>query len=459
MFLLFCLATRIRESFVYRMAYRELLNEMKFQDLAYVLIAPHTNLDYSTIVDSYTTAVQNSYIEASFLLFDPADQGIKPEEINVTHYPALIISRKGVIEDIQYSSFDEEFFQHFFTETAIYYLPKIQTQEELQYFYNFNALGLIIAFEDASEENYTVITEFYRYHFHEFTVAFANHSLFPKPGCYLYRYIDSSITEIPEINRTTTHSEIISILHEYTRPLYYRINDGIGHYFESMHYFYSIIIDRLHYFYMTNEQLELARSIEKETGLNVTYADFSDSRFLTNRFALPLSNNKEPTLALIDRRDSRGRKYLYTGKLTVDNCLKFIKDALEEKIKPLYKSEEIEGKVVEDGVLVVSANSLDSVIKEKKTLILLLYYSYYAAEISFYKDSVKVLKKAYRNIEMAKFSLTKNDWSGENIDFDAFPYVVIYENGKIKYHHKCETTMEPFIKQITNALEGKQEEL
>jgi len=426
--------------------------EIMSNGFTFMIFAPASEFEFASITRSFMRSAHLSTVEANFLIIDTTANG-EPTEFRLTQYPALVFAENGIVRRVQYRGFDEEFILAFINTNAINPIPVISTKKELENFYSTSALGLIISLSETSEDKLPHIYEFYRNHFHDTSVVFADPSLFEKTGFYLYRYLDSTVTPLPDLIGKPQHA-IEQILSDHMIPEFSKLNSYLATDYENENQIFAILLISMEDFYLSPQQLEIARKIRQETGINITYTDIENSQIVSFRYGLP--DSLDSTMAIIDSRGDRITKYMISKPLTGDNAVEFVNDAKNRKIEPFWRSE-IDTVSGDKLITQVTANTLVQLIKEKKNCVIALYYSNQEG-LANYLSVVKPLASDNKSgFVFGKFSLALNDWSGPYIEAEELPYLVVIKNGILHYNQKLEETEEGVVKQINKAMNQNQE--
>ena len=209
-------------------------------------------------------------------------------------------------------------------------------------------------------------------------------------------------------------------------------------------------------FYLTKDQLQLARDIKEKTGLNVTYADVENSQVLSVVYGLP--DSLDSTLSVIDPSSKRIIKYMLQDTLNLDNAIKLIKSIDDGKATPYFKSEP-EGHSTKIGCQILSVNSknLQNIVKTKKSAVLAIYVSSHDPMEEFV-NATQIAKTNFKDVVYGKFSLNTNDWPLEDIDDEIqFPILYVLKNGKRTYVNTIRNSTEAVTLQITEALNKNSE--
>jgi hypothetical protein len=130
-----------------------------------------------------------------------------------------------------------------------------------------------------------------------------------------------------------------------------------------------------------------------------------------------------------------------------ENAIKFVNEVKLGKISVFWKSE-IEKLLTE--VQHVAANSLQSFIGWIK-LTILVVYSFRIQSIANFAEAAETLikkKKAF----FVTFSLTMNDWSGPNANFEEIPCIIFFSNVKSTKTVFIKSSQEEIMNQIDDLI-------
>lgn len=418
---------------------------------SFILAANSEDFEFIQLVREFKKAAHFSKIDAHFIILDVSSEESVQTALNVTQFPCCIFANKGVVRRTQYRGFDEEYLLSFMATNAVNPPQTIKTKEDLDLFYSTTGTGLIIAFKDASPESYPSFVDYYYDFFAEVVVAFADPSLFESEGFYLYRYIDSVVVRLPDNLTSLSFREISQTIALNLLPEFTKVTTPYAGYLERLKQKFAILMLVMEDFYLTKDQLQLARDIKAKTGLNVTYADVENSQVLSVVYGLP--DSLDSTMSVIDPSNKRLSKYMLKDTLNLDNAVKLIKSIEEGKATPYFKSEP-EGHSTKIGCQIHSINSksLQNLIKAKKSAVFAIYVSSHDPMEEFV-NATEVVKQNFKDVVYGKFSLNTNDWPLEDIDDEVqFPILYVLKNGKKTYVNTVGNTTEAVTLQITEAL-------
>jgi len=419
----------------------------------FILAAPSSDFEFTDLVRSFTNAAHLSTVEANFIVLDTFIEHIQPSEFGLTQFPAQIFVDSDNICGFQYRGFDEELTQAFINTHAVSSIPTITTKSDLDKLYSLTACALLISVDGASSATLPNIATFYHNHFNEISIAFVSPSIIP-PGWYVYRYNDGTLTEVPDLS-TKSQSEIAHVLLQNSVPEFMKFNSYVAELYESRHQLYAVLMLAMEDFYLTPEQLELARSLQAE-GINVSYSDLENNQILALRHGIP--DSLDSTLCVIDARGNRTFKYMLPDELNVENAVKFIKDCKAGNAKKFWKSESDVAKP-KDHIITVTANTLEKMTTGDKALVLCLYFAS-TEQIEPFVDATKVLKENYEKVaDFGKFSLMLNDWSIDDLVFDDLPYIAVYKAGKVIYQEVMDESASKVMSKLTPVLAQLEREL
>ena len=421
---------------------------------SFILAANSEDFEFIQLVREFKKAAHFSKIDAHFIVLDVSTEELRQsaqEALNTTQFPCCIFANKGSVRRIQYRGFDDEYLLSFMATNAVNPPQTIKTKEELDLFYSTTGTGLIIAFKDATPESYPNLVDYYYDFFAEVVVAFADPSLFESEGFYLYRYIDSVVLRLPDNLTELSFREISQTIALNLLPEFSKITTPLAGYLERLKHKFVVLMLVMEDFYLTKDQLKLARDIKEKTGLNVTYADVENSQVLSVVYGLP--DSLDSTLSVIDPSGKRLIKYMLQDTLNLDNAVKLIKSIDDGKATPYFKSEP-EGHSSKIGCQILSVNSkgLQNIVKSKKSAVLAIYVSSHDP-MEEYVNATQIVKPNFKDVVYGKFSLNTNDWPLEDIDDDIqFPILYVLKNGKRTYVNTVGNTTEAVTLQITEAL-------
>jgi thiol-disulfide isomerase/thioredoxin len=411
----------------------------------FIIALSSKDFEYSTYSRSFIRGAHLSTVQANYVVCDAAEDQNATEKLEIKQIPALLYAKDGKVIRAQFRGFEEDFVVAFINTNFISDIQKIETSEELDNFYASTAVGLIVAKPDASAEKYPEIAKFHKDFFFDTVVVFANPALFAKEGFYLYRYLDSTVNELPDLTSSDAN-QIAEAITESSQPEFSKINSYVAAQYERTNQTFAILMLAMDDFYLSQENLDLARNIKAQTGINVTYTDIENSQFAGMAYGLP--DSLDSTMAIIDASTNRIFKYMLSSELTLENAVALIESVKEGKATPFWRSE-IEPINKEGEIQHITANTLTQLIKDKKDAIIAVYYSS-LEPIEPFLNATKPLVKDPKGIVYGKFSVALNDWSGPAVG-DELPFIVGFKGGKVTYGKKMEETEVDVAKQIAEA--------
>ena len=415
----------------------------------FILALSSLDFEYPTYSRTFIRSAHLSQVNAQFLVVDTSSSENALELLSIKQTPALIYVKDGEVLRAQYRGFDDEFVVSFINTNFIEPIKTIKSEEELNEFYSSTAVGFIIAKNGASEAQFPEVLKFHRNNFFDTVTVFADPSLFESEGFYLYRYLDAELVELPDLS-TATEQEIASAINAVSLPEFSRINSYVSGEYESTKQIFAILMLSMDDFYLSQENLDLARAIKEKADINVTYMDLENSAFVGMTYGLP--DSLDSTMAIIDASGNRLFKYMLSSELNEKNALELIDQVKQGTATPFWRSE-LESNPVEGELQAITANSLTQLIKDKKDAVIAIYYSS-KEPIEPYINATQPLLKDPKNVIYGRFSLALNDWSGPIVG-DDLPFLVAFKEGKVSYAKKLEETEEAVSKQIKEALESK----
>ena len=415
----------------------------------FILALSAKDYEYPTYSHNFIRSAHLSQVDAQFLVVDTSSDENAIEALQIKQTPALVYYKDGSMLRAQYRGFDDEFIVAFINTNFLEPIHTIRTEEELNQFYSSTAVGLIVAKKDATEEQYPEIVKFYRDNFYDTVTVFADPSLFESEGFYLYKYLDSALVDLPDLS-SSTEEEIVRAINTVALPEISRINSFIASSYERSQQTFVILMLAMDDFYLSQENLELARAIKEKANINVTYTDIENMQFVGMSYGLP--DVLDSTMAIIDASTNRIYKYMLSKELNEENALELIESVKQGTATPFWRSE-LEPPPAKDELQTITANTLTQLIKDKKDAIIGIYYAN-KDPIEPYVNATRELVKDQKSMIYGKYSLALNDWSGPSVG-DELPFLVAFKGGKVAYAKKMEETEEAVAKQIKDALDAK----
>jgi hypothetical protein len=301
---------------------------------------------------------------------------------------------------------------------------------------------------NASDETLPELAAFHRDHYHEITFAYVDPQLVPSPGFYLYRYTDGGLAPLPDLAGKRSHDIAVAIAQNLV-PEFAKFNGMTAGLYEHENQTFIVLMLVMEDFYLTGEQLRLARQIKDATSLNVTYNDNENTQALAMRYGLP--DSLDSTMAVIVTGGRKVLKYMLPGKLTVDNAVKLVDAVTEGTATPFWRSEAGLSKGEADGLTVITANTLLEHWQAKKTLVLLLYWPGGIPEA--FVNATVIAKQANKGVTFGRFCASTNDWPGEDDQtITGYPWVLIYVGGVKVHSGPVKETTEEIAMEIATAL-------
>jgi hypothetical protein len=417
----------------------------------FIIAVSSKDFEYAEFSRTFIRGAHLSTVDANYVVCDTADDENAAEKFEIKQLPALLYAKDGKVIRSQYRGFEEDFIIAFINTNYISDIRVIKTQEELENFYASTASGLIVAKSDASAENYPNISLFHKDFFFDTVVAFVEPSLFANEGFYLYRYLDSSIVELPDLS-TADPNQIAEVITESSQPEFLKLNSYVASLYERTNQTFAILMLEMDDFYLSQENLDLARDIYKRTGINVTYTDIENSQFAGFAYSLP--DSLDSTMAVIDASKQRLFKYMLPNELTLENAVALIEGVREGTATPFWRSE-IDPINKEGEIQHITANTLTHLINDKKDAVIAVYYTS-LEPIEPFINATKSLVKDPKGVIYGRFSVGLNDWSGPDVG-DELPFIVGFKSGKVTYAKKMEETEAEVAKQIAAAVDATDE--
>ena len=426
----------------------------------FVLAADSSDFEFVTLIKTFKTAAHLSLIPAEFIILDVSREPVDPNSLNITRFPCLIFTRDGEVTRALYRGFDEENLLSFFTSCAVCAPKVLETKEALNTFLSASGVSLLAAFDGASAETFPEIASFYYDHYSDVVVGFVSPSLLDgefngQEGYYLYRFADSVMVRLPDLSGKSS-VEIATEIAKNLMPEFPKLNAIVAGYYEELKSRFVILMLVMEDFYMTSQQLELAREIKQRTGLNVTYADVENSQTLSLSYGLP--DSLDSTMAVIDHSGKKTTKFMLTESLNIENAVRLIKAVEDGSASPYYKSE-AEGHSSKIGCQIqsISAKSLVQLVKDKKSVALALYISSHDP-MEHYVNATNAVKVERKDVTYGKFSLNTNDWPLEEYDETIdYPILCLIKNGKIIYTGTLANTTESVVLQLNDGFDKNAE--
>ncbi|KAH0793286.1 hypothetical protein GPJ56_002844 [Histomonas meleagridis] len=321
-------------------------------------------------------------------------------------------------------------------------IPYIKTKEELQNFFQISSLGVLAAFEDASETTLPALSEFFFKYYNQLSLSFCDPSLVSKPGFYLYRFEDNAFLECPGLANATNEEEVANVLTPYTVPIIHKLNPAVVDVLETdKQKFIILSLKMSDNYYLTPDQINLAKSLMDDSGFNVTFIPFDYFNLPNSRYGFP--DLQKEVMCLIDASGKKVTKYFYSGEVTFEKCAQFIRDVKEGKQKRyLMSAPHQDGKEIEE----INAIELQDFTRNEKS-ILGIYYSDDNCLVPLV-ESKKTIQKIFPDARIGQFSLYRNDWSGEDTKTIELPRLVLYSKGKLLQNIQLPNTTDAAVRYI-----------
>ena len=416
------------------------------ENRSFVLAVSSDTYDFSYILKIFVNAVHQSQIDANFVILDVFKENLTASDLNVPSFPAVISYYRGKSFATSKGPLDVEVILDFLSSHAFEDIPRLETEEDLQSFLDTAAMGLICAFDNASDETLPLLSDIHQNHFREINIAYCNPRLVPEEGFYVYRFIDNGFVKVNGTLFNATEADFEELLSSYTVPDVFKHEVRLVSFLEHENTtFIDLVFDTGSNFYLTPSQLELSRAVKKYCGMNVSYETLNFHYVSKNRYGFPEVVEQEQ-MRIIDLASPRHLKYMLDGELNLENAKEMCDNFKKGTLAPWWKSEPIPTEQGDDLDSVVALN-VGSFVESGFSVI-----GFYWADDGCLRHLVaakgELQKRAQLPIKFAEYSLANNDWPLEELDFDRLPRLVIFKDGKVLTNEKVGDTPEAVIDQI-----------
>lgn len=414
----------------------------------FVLAISSDSYDFSDNLKMFVKAVHQSRIEGSFIILDTYKENLTPEDLGVLSFPAIIYYHGGKSYRSTRGDIDVESVMDFMSTRAIPEIPTLTTEQELQDFLNTAGMGVICAYENASEETLPILVDMHQDHFDEISVAWCDPKLIGKEGFYVYRHVDDTLAEVNVSLFGLPLEEAENALSAQSVPEIFKGDPQICQFMESeTQAFIDIVFQTNSEFYLSPEQIRFAKTLKQECNMNVTYETFNFHFMSMYRYGFPEIVEKEE-VRIIDVRTNRWMKYIMDGEMTIENAKAFCSAFKDGTARPYWKSAPVPTEP-EPLRNVVASNIGEFVAKGWSAI------GFYHADDNCL-DPMKAAaaeldSKGGNPYKLAEFALAANDWPLEETSFDFLPRLLIFKDGVMLENMQAGNTTEAVIDQLLQA--------
>jgi hypothetical protein len=386
----------------------------------FLFLCSSLSFDYTADVIHFADAARTSELEANFLIIDAAVDRTLPPDLDLTILPVLLSyePREYICGPVTLESM-LRFFSHR-TPPAI---MTIRTEADLQFFFDVAGFGVLASFENASDRTLPAFVELHRYHLTTVTVAFCDPRILGKEGFFLYRFTDNAFFEITTDFFAVPPGRAEPLLGAHAIPELFKVDPFLLETMESsLPRLGILVLDMRGRFYLTGEQIGLAREVKERCGVTVCYESANISMVSPERYNFP-DVVKWEEFWFIDFTQSKVREYRMLKPLTIENAVQFcygIADGLVPPI-PELPGDPIDTiapteatKYIQDGWAAVGFCEGDS---------------HCVRNLSLAKRDLRIHGMA--DVKVAEFSKRFGEWPSTIGSFENTPKVVIFRDGSV----------------------------
>jgi hypothetical protein len=411
--------------------------------LIFLLATTSDSYEYSRHLSDFTLAAHRSCLNATFRIVDVAESGAR---LTLSFLPAVICVNSG---RRLFPPFSVDDIITFCGDHAIGATPFLRTEEELQEFFDTAGFGLLCSFRNASDETLPELVAMYQEHFNELTLAYCDPELTGAEAFFLYRHTDNALVEVQRTLFGEPADQVERILAQYAAPDVAKAEMSIVPHLERHSEGIVFLALETHdKFYLTPEQVDLAKEIQLRCGMRVLYELSMFTSLSAVRYGFP-ENVGNGQLRVVRFSGDTQKKYLFDREITGDQAGNFCSRVKNGEEELFWKSEPIPPE--HDGIVqkVVADNILEYV-KEGLSIVGLFWLD--DAYLRFLVAAAEqAVRKGY-NLKIATFALARNDWPGPNTTLYALPRLVTFRDGELVSNVQSANTTELVLEQLIEQL-------
>jgi hypothetical protein len=311
---------------------------------------------------------------------------------------------------------------HFFTRFFIPPVMTIKTQEDLQYFLDVAGYGVLAAFENASDETLPVFTALNAVHYADVTLAYCSPQVLRAEGFWVHRFTDHALLPIADtfFNESPDRAEMV--LSHYAVPEIFKADDSLLTALEErIPRLAILVLDMKGAFYLSEAQIELARSIRFQCGLAVCFEVANISNATAHRYNFPEIVFHEE-FRIVDFSDGY-KRYRMSEPLTLDNAIRFCFGIVHGDVQPLPD-------LFEDPIDSISADEVNAYTEQECVVV-----GFCEGDVSC-RHNLGKLKRELRmhglgSVKVAEFRGKMAEWPVRLDVFAYMPSVIVFNNGAL----------------------------
>jgi hypothetical protein len=408
----------------------------------FLLVTSSRSYDYSEHLEAYAAAARRSQISGTFLFLDVSTDDLTPTDLGVPSFPGVIFLKN---REYLHTRFSEDSVLTFLNECSISGIPYINTESDLQSFFDSAGFAIIAAFQNASDDNLPALAETYRNHFNEISITYCDPALTGRPAFWIYRFLDNELIEMSETLYSTTESQIERILRGYAVPDILKADvpttQSIRERFPRLA---VMVLNFESGFYLSADQADFGKRISEVCEIPVLYEPANISGVTSRYFSFPefVQANE---LRIIDFES--GRRFRFSGPWTIENATQFCRDAAAGNWPQYYRSApvpEIENASIAH---LVSLNVREFVRVGWSAVV------FYDGDDRCLEVAIAARRTVSPSVRFGAFSLAENEWPGqERIDWEKLPRVAVFRDGEMVAEEGQETSPERVADFISRAV-------
>jgi hypothetical protein len=219
-------------------------------------------------------------------------------------------------------------------------IPFLQTDEELQFFFDPSGFGLLSASENASDETLPAFAMMHEDHFNEITIAFCDPVLTGREGFFVYRFTDNALLKIHQSLYNLSSGQIEEVLAGYAVSDILKAEMAVVQYLERGSQTMAFLTFNTEgNFYLTADQIDLAKDIKARCQFSVLYETSIGVSLSEARYGFPNASNEQ--MRIVQIVNDSILKYLMIETLNSDKAVEFCQAVTAGTVPQFYKSESV----------------------------------------------------------------------------------------------------------------------
>jgi hypothetical protein len=432
-----------------------LIHEVRRADISRIPREYHTFL-FATSSDSYSYdadletlagAVRRCQIQANFLYIDTFTENLTVKDLRVPVFPALIY---WPCHEFLRGRFTEDSLVTFFNECSAGNIPHLQTESDLQFFFDACAFGVLASYENASDDTLPALAEIHRNHFNEISFAYCDPALVGRSSFFVYRFLDNTLIELQDSLFNLSQDEVEHVLTGYAIPDIAKADlEMIDFLMPRVSRIAILVLDFHGAFYPSLQQIELAKHITFTASIALCYEPIGLPAITSSVFQFPEISGTEE-LRIIEKSDSGVWKYRFTESLTPDNTVHFIKKVESGQVDRYWRSAPIPQLSNETIDHLVALNVLDYISDGWSAI------GFYDCDEHGIQGMMTAKGKLAGKCKIGAFRLGLNEWPGHEINLNELPRLVMFKNGSVTLNVPLVTSPRQVVAQIVQQINDRE---